>query len=215
MTTAREPSAGQTFLCPRRCCSGSRWSGQTLGRTWTRSASTLPRPSRRAGVHLPRAGMGGGQLTFRLPSPRSTSKRGGALEFVTKSHAVTNQRRRGDRRPRRSLSSDTGAEPMTAGVLAARGRPVLASEPLPPISRLTLALYCGASGDHNPLHVDIDAARAGRHDDVIAHGMLSDGLPRKVPDRALRPIALSRSSPVRFVAMTRVGDRLTCRGEVT
>ena len=31
---------------------------------------------------------------------------------------------------------------------------------LPAISRLTLALYCGASGDHNPLHVDIDAARA-------------------------------------------------------
>ena len=28
------------------------------------------------------------------------------------------------------------------------------------ISRLTLALYCGASGDHNPLHVDSDFARA-------------------------------------------------------
>ena len=28
-----------------------------------------------------------------------------------------------------------------------------------PISRHTLALYCGASGDHNPMHVDIDFAK--------------------------------------------------------
>jgi acyl dehydratase len=30
---------------------------------------------------------------------------------------------------------------------------------LPPLTRTTLALYCGASGDHNPIHVDIDFAR--------------------------------------------------------
>ena len=29
----------------------------------------------------------------------------------------------------------------------------------PPLSRLTLALYAGASGDHNPIHVDIDFAK--------------------------------------------------------
>ena len=28
-----------------------------------------------------------------------------------------------------------------------------------PISRFTLALFCGASGDHNPLHMDTDFAR--------------------------------------------------------
>ena len=27
-----------------------------------------------------------------------------------------------------------------------------------PVSRQTLALYCGASGDHNPIHVDLDYA---------------------------------------------------------
>ena len=42
-----------------------------------------------------------------------------------------------------------------------------------PVSRLMLALYCGASGDHNPIHVDIDYARAAGMDDVIAHGMLA------------------------------------------
>ncbi|UGT62467.1 MaoC/PaaZ C-terminal domain-containing protein [Nocardia asteroides] len=42
-----------------------------------------------------------------------------------------------------------------------------------PITRTTLALFAGASGDHNPIHIDIDAARASGVDDVFAHGMLS------------------------------------------
>ena len=29
----------------------------------------------------------------------------------------------------------------------------------PPITRHRLALYCGASGDHNPIHVDLDFAK--------------------------------------------------------
>jgi acyl dehydratase len=42
-----------------------------------------------------------------------------------------------------------------------------------PISRTTLALFAGASGDHNPMHVDIDVAKSAGLDDVFAHGMLS------------------------------------------
>ena len=38
---------------------------------------------------------------------------------------------------------------------------------LPAISRTTLALYAGASGDHNPNHIDIDFAH-DRKDDVVA-----------------------------------------------
>jgi acyl dehydratase len=82
-----------------------------------------------------------------------------------------------------------------------------------PISRLALALYCGASGDHNPIHVDIDFARQAGMDDVIAHGMLSMAylgrvLTGWVPQQALR------SFSVRFAAMTHVGERITCRGTV-
>ena len=44
---------------------------------------------------------------------------------------------------------------------------------LPPISRHQLALYCGGSGDHNPIHVDIDFAKKFGFKDVFAHGMLS------------------------------------------
>lgn len=83
-----------------------------------------------------------------------------------------------------------------------------------PISRLTLALYCGASGDHNPMHVDIDYAKAGGSADVFAHGMLSMGylgrlLTNWVPQQQLREYG------VRFVAITQVGDAITCSGTVT
>ena len=82
-----------------------------------------------------------------------------------------------------------------------------------PISRLALALYCGASGDHNPIHVDIDFARSAGQQDVFAHGMLSMAylgrlLTNWVPQQALREYG------VRFVAITQVGDRITCRGTV-
>ena len=82
-----------------------------------------------------------------------------------------------------------------------------------PISRLALALYCGASGDHNPIHVDIDFARAAGQKDVFAHGMLSMAylgrlLTNWVPQQNLRQFG------VRFVAITQVGERITCRGTV-
>ena len=44
---------------------------------------------------------------------------------------------------------------------------------LPPVSRLGLALYCGASGDHNPIHVDIDFAKSAGMPAEFAHCMLS------------------------------------------
>ncbi len=83
----------------------------------------------------------------------------------------------------------------------------------PPLSRLTLALYCGASGDHNPIHVDIDFVKKAGMPDVIAHGMLSMAwlarvLTNWVPQTALREYS------VRFAAMTQVGERITCAGKV-
>lgn len=84
---------------------------------------------------------------------------------------------------------------------------------MPPISRLTLALYCGASGDHNPLHVDSDFARAAGLPDVIAHGMLVMAYLGRTLTRHAPQVAL-RSFDTRFQAMTRVGDAITCTGQV-
>lgn len=84
---------------------------------------------------------------------------------------------------------------------------------LPPISRTQLALFAGASGDHNPIHVDIDFARAAGHPDVFAHGMLvMADLGRLLTDAF--PIGALRRFSTRFTAITRVHDRLTCRGRV-
>jgi acyl dehydratase len=82
-----------------------------------------------------------------------------------------------------------------------------------PISRLTLALYCGASGDHNPIHVDTDFAHAAGRDDVFAHGMLGMAYLARlvtgwVPQQAIRALS------TRFVAITHVGDCITCSGTV-
>ncbi|MBL4893408.1 MAG: hypothetical protein JKY59_00825 [Emcibacter sp.] len=43
---------------------------------------------------------------------------------------------------------------------------------LKPISRTTLALFAGASGDHNPIHIDLDVAKSAGMDDVFCQGML-------------------------------------------
>jgi len=82
-----------------------------------------------------------------------------------------------------------------------------------PITRLTLALYCGASGDHNPIHVDIDFAKQAGLDDVIGHGMLSMAYLARVLTGWAPQSALRRFS-TRFAAMTHVGECITCRGTV-
>lgn len=83
----------------------------------------------------------------------------------------------------------------------------------PPISRLTLALFAGASGDHNPIHVDLDFAREAGMDDVFAHGMLSMAYVGRLLTDFIQPRML-RQFKVRFMAITHVHDRLTCTGTV-
>lgn len=85
---------------------------------------------------------------------------------------------------------------------------------LRPISRTTLALFAGASGDHNPIHIDLDVARSAGLDDVFAHGMLSMAylgrlLTGWVPQERIR------SYRVRFAAITPVLAQPTCTGTVT
>lgn len=83
-----------------------------------------------------------------------------------------------------------------------------------PISRATLALFAGASNDHNPMHIDIDAARAAGMDDVFAQGMLPMAYLGRALTGAFGPRAL-REFGVRFATITHVRDTLECIGEVT
>ena len=85
---------------------------------------------------------------------------------------------------------------------------------MPPITRQTLAIYCGASGDHNPVHVDSDFAKASGLDDVIAHGMLVMSYGGRILTQWV-PQAAIRSFQNRFMAMTHIGDVITARARVT
>lgn len=73
-----------------------------------------------------------------------------------------------------------------------------------PYTRKLLALYGGASGDHNAVHIDIDFAHAAGLDDVFAQGMLSMApYARVVTDWA--GLGRLESLETRFMAITPVG----------
>jgi acyl dehydratase len=85
---------------------------------------------------------------------------------------------------------------------------------LPPITRTTLALFAGASGDHNPMHIDLDFARKAGMVDVFAHGMLSMAYLGRlvtgwVPQHRVRQLN------ARFTGITHLQHQLTCSGRVT
>ena len=85
---------------------------------------------------------------------------------------------------------------------------------LPPISRHQLALYCGGSGDHNPIHVDIDFAKKFGFKDVFAHGMLSMAFLGRIVTSWV-PQSQVRALGTRFTSITWVGDVITVSGKVT
>lgn len=84
---------------------------------------------------------------------------------------------------------------------------------LPPVDRTGLALFAGASGDHNPIHIDIDFARRSGMSDVFAHGMLGMAwLGRLLTCWA--PQSSLRSFEVRFQGITHLGNAMRCTGRV-
>jgi acyl dehydratase len=94
---------------------------------------------------------------------------------------------------------------------AGRDLPPLAAGP---VSRTTLALFAGASGDGNPIHIDLDVARSAGLDDVFAHGMLSMAYLARLLTDAFGQQRL-RSWKVRFAAITPVHARPVCTGRIT
>jgi acyl dehydratase len=83
-----------------------------------------------------------------------------------------------------------------------------------PISRTTLALFAGASGDHNPMHIDVDVASSAGLDDVFAQGMLSMAYLGRLLTDWVDPQAI-RSYRVRFAAITPLYGEPTTTGTVT
>lgn len=82
------------------------------------------------------------------------------------------------------------------------------------ISRHILALYCGGSGDHNPIHVDRDFAQNAGYDDVFAHGMLSMAILGRMLTNWTAQEHI-KSFSVRFSAITQVLDEVTASATIT
>jgi|TARA_B110000495_G_scaffold192681_1_gene197122 acyl dehydratase len=84
---------------------------------------------------------------------------------------------------------------------------------LKPISRSMLALYASASGDHNPIHIDIDFAKKNGLSDIIAHGMLvmsflAQAITNIFPQNSIKKF------DAKFIAVTNINDILTCEGKI-
>ncbi len=83
----------------------------------------------------------------------------------------------------------------------------------PPVDRIQIARYAGASLDFNPLTVDEQYARNSGFPSALAPGMLAMGFLGELVVEWLRGARLRRFS-ARFVKIVWPGDVLTCRGRV-
>ena len=84
---------------------------------------------------------------------------------------------------------------------------------LPPVDRTTLALFAGASGDHNPIHIDTDVARRAGMPDVFAQGMLGMAWLGRVITR-WAPQSRLRRFDARFQGITHLGNAMHCSARV-
>jgi len=83
----------------------------------------------------------------------------------------------------------------------------------PPVDRIQIARYAGASLDFNPLSVDEQYARNSGFPSALAPGMLAMGFLGELVVEWLRGARLRRFS-ARFVKIVWPGDVIACRGRV-
>ena len=82
------------------------------------------------------------------------------------------------------------------------------------LTRTEIVMYCGVSGDYNPLHADeVYVTQKAGYPSVFAHGMLTMGLTGQAITRLVGTDGLLRFG-VRFTAQVWPGDTLTVRSSV-
>ena len=85
----------------------------------------------------------------------------------------------------------------------------------PPITEVQLVKYAGASGDYNPIHTVHHFAEKAGLGGVIAHGMLSMGFAGEHVAKWIGEEGDLKRLKVRFTSMTRPGDVVTLKGNVS
>jgi acyl dehydratase len=84
----------------------------------------------------------------------------------------------------------------------------LESHTLPPVTRLQLIKYAGASGDYNPIHTVDDAAEEAGLPGIIAHGMLT-AAKMGLPFSPYLEHGYVKELEARFSGMVYIGDEIT------
>lgn len=85
---------------------------------------------------------------------------------------------------------------------------------LPPVNRIQLIKYAGASGDYNPIHLLDEAAEEANLPGIIAHGMFVVAAITRLFSPYLE-YGYLKELDARFSGMVFVGDVLTSGGNVT
>ncbi len=85
---------------------------------------------------------------------------------------------------------------------------------LPPVTRLQLIKYAGASDDYNPIHTIDEAAEEAGLPAIIAHGMLIAAA-MNLPFSPYLEYGYVKEQKVRFSGMVYVGDEITISGHVS
>jgi acyl dehydratase len=76
-----------------------------------------------------------------------------------------------------------------------------------PAGAADLALYAEASGDMNPLHLDIEFARSAGFDKLVVHGMLGMAHMGRLLTNTFLPASI-KSFSARFTAVILAGEQL-------
>ena len=74
-----------------------------------------------------------------------------------------------------------------------------------PVGAVDLALFAAASGDHNPLHLDVEVARAAGFDRPLVHGMLTMAYAARLFTRTFGAGSV-RHLQTRFIGAAKLGD---------
>lgn len=90
----------------------------------------------------------------------------------------------------------------------------LSSVQLPPVSRMDLIKYSGASGDFNPIHTIDEAAKKAGLPGIIAHGMWTMGNLAKL-FTAYHEEGFIQDYVVRFTGMVFLDDVITLKAELS
>jgi len=83
-----------------------------------------------------------------------------------------------------------------------------------PVSQTQLVRYSGASGDFNPIHTVPEVAKKVGLDGIIAHGMLIMAFGAQLLTDWAGAGSVRRFK-VRFSGMTKPGETIICRAQVT